>query len=516
MKGSVLNKRIISLLLSAALLTVTLFSAGCTKRPPQPDDEDFITEETEEEEEEPVPGGSLAVPYTTADSLNPFYCKSVTNSSLMSLIFRSLYYPDSSYVPVRDIAESESLKGQILEVRLTNDLDFSDGSPITAQDVKYSFDCAKKSVCYAQVLRGINTCLVNDSFNLTFELEHPDINVLNALYFPIVKRGSATTETSLPIGSGYYRFTQDGIRLSLSANMKYAGKIPEVGTIRLVDTVGNEVPEHLVDTGEIDFFYSDLADANTNRVYSSVTNVYLNNLVYIGVNSDSPIMGLTDLKQAFSYALNRQAICENAFRGFARAAVLPFNISWKELSVSQFAASLSLGGDPAKAEKMFAERGIGKDLNPATVNLICSDSNSFIRNAASLIASALEPYNVIVNVMPMSPAKLEDTVKNGVYDLYIAELKIPANMDLTEFFTPDGAAVWGMKLDQIVSDDMFFKYRNGEVSMDEFLEVFWAEMPFIPLCFRNGRFCYTRDITSDLSATENRIYGGIPEWTYAS
>ena len=463
----------------------------------------------EEDEAEVIPGGSLSVPFSEDDSLNPFFCETLHNSSLTSLTYRFLYTLDTSFTPVRDIALSESASGQILKVTINPDLVFSDGSPLTAEDVKYSFDCAAASKRYAPALSGIDSCYAEDEKCVVFELEYPDVNVLSSLIFPIVKKGTAATSYDRPVGNGFYQFYEDGIRLSLKANLRYSGTLPEIGTVRLTDISSNTAPHNLVSTKELDFYYSDLSDADVSGVNCSSTGVYLNNLVFMGVNHYNVNLILASFRRALSYAIDRQALAESAFMGWARAAAVPFNTSWSGYASSHFASAASFTADGAKTAELLSAFGFGEGGHPLDLVLLCNEGNAFIRNAANEIAAALKPYNVNITVQLLSSGDLKKAVEAGLYDLYIAEIKLPANMNLEEFFTYGGKAAYGIDFSYLSCDEAYFSYRSGEITIDDFLEAFSNDMPFIPLAYRNGRFLYTRDVISELYCSEGFFYSNI-------
>ena len=469
----------------------------------------------EEETEAVIPGGSLSVPYYSTDSLNPFYCETVLNCALTSLTYRYLYTLDTSFEAVKDMALSESLSGLVLKVYINPDLVFSDGSALTAADVKYSFDCAKYSDRYKATLAGISGCYRESDSCAVFELKAEDVNVINCLTFPIVKNGTAADSDALPTGNGFYQYSRDGIRLSLKANLRYAGDLPDIGTVRLTDVKGNASPENLVGTQEIDFCYSDLSDADTSGVNCSATGIYLNNLVYMGVNHANVNLVLASFRQAISFGIDRTSLSDNAFMGYARAAAVPFNTSWSGYAKSLSASSVSLTADTAKTQQLLSERAFGVDGHPLDLVLVCNEGNAFIRNTANEIAAALAPCNINITVRLLSSSDLKKAVQSGAYDLYIAEIKLPANMDLSEFFSYGGAASYGMIFDNLTCDEAYFSYKKGEISLDDFIMSFNKDMPFIPLAYRNGRFLYTRDVTSELTASEGFFFKGIDGLTFS-
>ncbi len=463
----------------------------------------------EEEETAVIPGGSLSVPYIESDSLNPFFSATLPNSALTSLTYRCLYTLDTAFMPGKDIAVSENISGQLLKVFINPDLVFSDGSALTAEDVKYSFDCAKASKRYSAALSGISSCEAQDEKCVVFELSYPDVNVLSVLTFPIVKNGTASTKDALPTGNGFYQFNEDGIRLTLKANLRYSGTLPEIGTIRLTDVSRNTNPANLVGTGELDFYYSDLSDSDIAGVNCSSTGVYLNNLVFMGVNHNNVNLVLSTFRQALSFAIDRQKIAESAFMGFARGAAVPVNTSWNKYSSSLSASVMSLTADGEKTEELLSARGFGAEGQPLNLVLLCNEGNAFIRNAANEIAAALKPYNVNITIQLLSSENLRKAVQAGEYDLYIAEMKISANMDLSEFFSYGGNASYGIIFDNIICDEEYTRFRSGEISLDDFIASFNADMPFIPLVYRNGRLLYTRDVISELYCSEGFLYKDI-------
>ena len=134
---------------------------------------------------------------------------------------------------------------------------------------------------------------------------------------------------------------------------------------------------------------------------------------------------------------------------------------------------------------------------------------------ANEIAAMLSPFNVNVTISLLSPENLKKAVEAGAYDLYIAEIKLPCTMDLSQLFSAGGRASYGMIFDNIYCDEAYFSYRNGEINLDDFIASFNADMPFIPLVYRNGRFLYTRDITSELIASENFLFKGAHMLTFS-
>ena len=497
--------RLLPLLLCAALL---LPQAGCV-RPANEETTAAAPEETTAAPE--APAGSVSVPYLPSDSLNPYYMETVVNAALVSLYCRGLYYLDNGYNAVADLAQSETVSVENVRVNLQPGLTFSDGTPLTAKDVVYSYERAEQSELYGDHLKNIVYCTAPDDATVLFSLDHPDVNVLNDLIFPVVKSGTADRQDALPVSCGHYRFSQDGIRLSLAGNPAYQGNPAPVSIVRLTEVTENTTLETLVDGGEVTFCYSDLSHGSAKRTYAAATDIYLKTLVFLGVNGSDVNFGIPEMRRALSIALDRQEIVSAGFQNFARAAVLPFNTSWSALADSAVAAEQSFRGDLETADRIMEPYGAGEGRSECFVRLLCPESNSFLRNTAGVIAKQLAKLNITVTVENVNQYEYYAALEERDYQLYLAEIKLTPDMNLAPFLLY-GAASYGFNEEESELPELYYEYRGGELPLEDFLQAFVKETPFIPLCFRNGRMCYSSDVSGVSGVSEFRLFGDIDQW----
>lgn len=499
--------RVIVAVLSAIAIVICSFSS-CS--------EPIVSETSAESGENTVtervsPVGVLTVPYTTLDSLNPFVTKSLLNSSLTSLVFRSLYVTDAGFMPVEDVAKTGSVQGKIVSVTLRDDIVFSDGTSLSAADVVYSFQKAKSSTVYAQSLKNIETCETVSKSEVRFTLSRADVNVLAVLTFPIAKNGTAEGAEALPTGAGRYTFQKGELRTNLTCNLRYNGEMPKIGTVRLYDVTVSESLMHLLDIGEIDCYFTDLSEGSAKRTYSSVNEVYLNDLVFIGVNSESFPLNTADMRKALSMVCDRRRIVESAFMNHARITEIPMNTAWTAVINSKEQIYSASDSGITAANALMKTLGYGTDGNPLTLRLIYTDTGSFMRNTVSLLAENFEEANITLEITKLDGDAYETSLANGDYDLYLGEVKLTKNMDLGCFFDEGGSVSFGIAAETSVRTK-YFDYLSGADSLDAFLRSFNESVPFIPLCFRNGQFCYSRTVGGTVEVTEDNIYGTIDKW----
>ncbi len=490
------------------LLAALLLFCACRRGP--------VTEETtaapEATTEAPLPEGSITVPYTELDSLNPFFTETLINFSLISLAYDGLFYLDGGFMPVACLAKEYAAVEQTVKVTLADSLVFSDASPLTSADVVYSFLKAKESPLYAESLQNITDCEADGSYSVSFALESPDVNAVNLLTFPVVKTGTAETAEDIPVGCGCYRYERDELRLYLTYNLRHAGGIPAIGTVRLRDVNTSSTLMHLLNTGAVDCFFTDLADGSAKRSYSGVNEIYLNNLVFLGVNAESPMLGMADLRKAVSLAISRVALAENAFVSHARAAVFPVNSSWDALADVPDPVNAKYEADVNAADAVLSALQAGSEGETLHYTLLVENTNAFLRAAAQQLAEQLAQVNMEITVNELSARGFQAALQAGEYDFYLAEIKLTKNMDLWPFFTPGGAAARGIDFTALTVVDTYRQYRAGQTELGAFLAAFDDSLPFIPLVYRNGQFCYSRSIKSGVTATEDRLYMNVAEW----
>jgi peptide/nickel transport system substrate-binding protein len=165
---------------------------------------------------------------------------------LMTLIYDTLLWRDQggSAEPwlARQIRRSEG--GRRVTVTLRDGARFHDGRPLTAQDVKFSYDyyAERYQPRFTPQLRAIESTEVVDELTVAFNLEYPSPGFSQPLAdVPILPRHlwedlpDGQTPLGMPVGSGPYRLVErnPGQRYVFRANEDYFLGTPRVGTLEL-------------------------------------------------------------------------------------------------------------------------------------------------------------------------------------------------------------------------------------------------------------------------------------------
>ncbi len=486
-------KKIIALIIVLSLITSVF--CGCNKSEENPDDPQVITNLGE------IGENSLRLAYSKADTLDPFTASMSANIQVLGLIYDGLYKLDKTYNPIPVIAKSSIVSGTTINITI-NDVWFSDGSVLTPGDILYSFNKAKESPHYAERLRNFISASVSSSNMLVFTLESSDPYALACLTFPVVKNGS---EGDLPVGSGRYSVKTSGETTYLVVNTKKSGFNPVIKTITLVPVRDSESVESSLEIGNTGFFYNDLSSGSYSRINAKTVGMGINNFVYLAFNSSSEIFSNPLIRQAVNLAVNRNEITSTAFQAHARATYSPFNPDWHMLA----SKDLIIPVDTAKAQQLIAQSGI--DITQKEVSILVNKENGFKLETAEFIANYLRALGFNVILKNYEPQYYTEAIGLGSYDMYIGEIKLTANMDLTPLL--GGSQGYGIN-PECSSVIRYNQLLGGGCELMDFINTFNEDLPFIPICYRNGAASYTNSMNADFNCCDNDVFYDIETWSF--
>ncbi len=499
-------------LLCAVLLLVSL--AGCGEQP-QPETDD-TTEPvlTQTDPSSAAVTRIVTLPYTAADALNPFQTKSTMNRDICTLLYDALVRLDETFTPVPSVAADYALNGQTLTVLLRDDVRFTTGELLHPRDVVYSFQCAKESPCYAARLANFFSCNADGDDSVTFSLVEPNAQAANCLDFPIVQFG--TGESEIPIGCGRYRLYHKDADLYLEAyENSSAMEEMEQQTLKLLDISTRENELQLLQIGELSAFYVDPASQKREKIFANEWDVPLLNFVYLGLNSARDHLNDAAFRRALAAAVDKPTVCASAYDAHAMAADAPFHPLWGE------APQDNVRFDPLAAPGYFDALGYTlssnakrtKNKQGVTLEMVVNSENAVRLNAAKLIAQQLRDCGFTVNLSVLDYDSYLIRLDSGLWDLYIGEVKLTADMDLSLFFSAEGQANYGID-SAGAGAQAWREWRAGTVNTSTFEQVFLQDQPFVPLCFRSGVLYCAKELQIEGEVNENDLYANLYTWSY--
>lgn len=482
-------------LILAVTLIFTLF-CGCEDNQSETKDPVLITNLNSSTK------GTLKLAYSKADMLDPFTCSMSANTQILGLVYDGLYKLDKNYQPIPVIAKSSIVSGTTINVTLDS-VKFSDGTPVTSSDVAYSFEQAKLSPTYGTRLENFASASISTSNMLVFNLVKADPYALACLNFPIVKNGSIG---ELPVGSGRYVPQKSGESIYLVVNKQKSGFNPTIKTIMLVPIRDSSSVESSLEIGNTGFYYNDLSSGTYSRINAKTVDMGINNFVYLAFNSASEIFSNQLIRQAVNLAIDRKEITTTAFQGHARETYSPFNPDWYQLS----SKDLIISTDIQKAKELIEQSEI--DITSKEISLLVNKENQFKLEAAQFISGYLTELGFKVLLKDYEPQYYTEATELGSYDLYIGEIRLSPNMDLTPILG-GGKVSYGIN----PANAACLRYSqllSGGCELMDFINTFNEALPLIPLCYRNAAASYTNAMQADYACCDGDVFYDIETWSF--
>ncbi len=448
----------------------------------------------------------FAISYSREDTLNPYTATTEVNLSLAGLLFDSLTVVDAAFTPQLSLAASVTATDAThLTVKLRDGAVFSDGTAVALTDVTGSFEAAKKSQNYDELLTNVVSATINRRTDeIIFTLATGVPNAAACLSFPVMKVSTATTAAgAAPLGGGVYVYTVGDTGAYLAANAQWADK-PRYTKVQLRDLPNVQSMYYGLASGNITYYYNDLNTGDIPRVTGASAKVNMNALVYLGMNSANPALSQPAVRQALSLLIDRTSLAANAFAGWALPADKPFHPAWcvsEKLEPVTGMGAQDLSGAVKKLQ--------GSGQKKLKLELIYSLDSGNRGTLVDMVRTQLESAGIQMTVTPLAYEEYMARLRNGQYDLYVGEIRLAANMDLNPLLG-GGEAHYGVAADDAAAL-AYRQYCDATGTLEAFFTAFGESMPYIPLCWRCGFSAYDRRLTT-VTPHGYAPYYGIGNW----
>ena len=255
--------------------------------------------------------------------LDPRHATDANSVRIGNLIYSSLLRFDEHMRLRPELARSwRRLDERNYEFTLRNDVHFHNGKPLTATDVKYTFESILDPATHSPKrgrLKPLATVEQTGTHQLRFHLNAPHAPFVEQFTLGIVPVDSPSGSTPPP-GSGPFMLEamDGGEKVTLKANAHYWQGKPALAGI-----VFKAVPDAMVRVlefkkGTIDFMQNDIepdmlpwlkkhSDADIG-IHQGTT------FQYIGINLAHPILKQRKVRQALALAINRDAIIRHLLK----------------------------------------------------------------------------------------------------------------------------------------------------------------------------------------------------------
>jgi len=420
-----------------------------------------------------------------ASNLIPMLSTDSTSHSIGALCYNGLVKYDKDIRIVGDLAESWEVSpdGLIITFHLRKGVKWHDGHPLTAEDVLFTYKVTidpKTPTAYSGDFLKVKKAEALDSHTFRVTYDKPFAPALMSWGAAVMPKhlleGKDITKSPLtrrPVGTGPYIFREwvTGQKIVLVSNPEYfEGRpyidgfvlriIPDMATMFLelrakgIDMM-NLTPLQYTRQTENPFFRK-----NFNK-YRYLSFAY----TYLGYNMRNPLFADRRIRQAISYAINKEAIIQGILLGYGRPATGPYKPgTWAHNpDVKKYPY------DPQKAHALLAEAGwkdtdgdgiLDRGGQPFTFEIVTNQGNEIRAKTAEIVQKQLAEVGMQVKIRTIEWAALvNEFINKGRFDATVLGWTIPMDPDIFD--------VWHSSKTK-PGELNFISYRNREV--DDLLE----------------------------------------------
>lgn len=452
-------------------------------------------------------------------SMNPLFATTNSEKVLSKLMFATLTTVDrSGHIGIglaKSIKATES--GKIWKIRLRDNLSWSDGEPITNEDVLFTTDLIKNPAVSSIYDANLSNVKVseNEEGEIVFELPTAYADFDSALNFPIVpkhilentdpKTLIESSFSSAPVTSGAFSFnakqqtsTNDGEQvIYLSSNPSYYRGKTLLNSFAVHAYEDKTEIIKAVNAGSVtataELSGSDSKDISMGNVIQK--NSSLNSGAFIFFNTTNERIKDVALRAAIRQGIDLARIREKAPETMA----LDFPLIESQIKLSKYPEIPARDFEAAKAKiaELAGEEPIRVEI--ATVN------SGYLPDVTTTIEEELKALGIITNVSVYEENQefITNIISKRNYDILVYEVELGADPDLLPYYHSSQVSSAGLNLSNYrnaLVDDLLLRARD---TLDEelrvkkyetFLEYWVSGVPAIGLYQPNLTYYYNKNV----------------------
>ena len=411
------------------------------------------------------------------NSLNPLFATTNSEKVLSKLMFATLSTVDYSGHVGLGLAASivPDDTGKVWAVTLKEGLKWSDGEPITLEDVLYTVNLAKDptiNTAYSSNFSGITVERIDDTLYFALPSAYADFDAtLNIPILPSHILGNVASGQLLehsfssdPVTSGAFKFnamqsvSADGETIVyLSANPNYYKEEPMLNSFAIhtyssaEDIVAALSTGAVTATAELSAVYRDQLPSDL--IYEKQT--ALASGVFAFLNTTSPVLNNVSVRQAIQRGVDMATV--RSVLGYEYT--LDYPILSSELEIDEYPARPDYDFNAAK-EAINSAGAAGQTLRLVTIN------SGYLPDLAAMMEGQLEDLGFKVELSVYDPGQefLINVVRPREYDILIYEVELGADPDLFAYYHSSQATATGLNLSNYANalvDDLILGARSS-------------------------------------------------------
>ena len=467
--------------------------------------------------------------------------------SIYDLMYDGLMFINDDYLPECALAESYSHSGKTWTFKLREDLYFSDGTPVTADDVVATANWILNKVKMAEEAQDgnvydkgyymnlkyfISSISARDDRTVVIKASRNYFGFLYAMTFPILPAWALDMDN--PPGTGAYMLAsfEPKSALELTVNPHWWKTPPQVKRIRFVM---HQLPAEVIESYEyarVDAaFTRQIASAQYKSGTSSLALDYrTNQMECLLMNHSAFPLNSKNVREAIRYLINVDYIAQQVYNGMVERTNTPFIAgTWMyndsldayfRQDVNKAMELLDADGwsdtnDDGILDKPNDE---GESVKLELDLYVYEEPDNDVRlETANYIKDTLEKYGFSINIITVSYAQASQKLSAGAYELCLASYAMDVCPD-AGFMLIAGNTGNYCRYRSSTMTDLCSELRTqmDQVGYQNVLwqiqEQFAKDCPFICFFYRSGTVLTRKMYTTVRDVRELELLRGIEDF----
>jgi peptide/nickel transport system substrate-binding protein len=394
-----------------------------------------------------------------ARRLNPVTANDGASGTINDQVFNGLVKYNKDIKLVGDLAKQWEISngGKTITFYLRKGVKWHDGVEFTAEDCLFTYQKfidPNVATPYSSSYTDISKAEVVSKYVFRVTYKEPFSPALESWAMGMIPRhlleGKDINTDQFnrhPVGTGPYKFKEwiSGQKIVLVANDDYFEGRPNIDQFiyRIIPDSSTMFQELL--SGGIDMMSLSplqyLRKSETRRIRDNYVKFRYpaNAYTYMGYNLRNPLFSEIKVRQALSYAINRQGIIDGILLGLGRPCTGPFSyVSWAYNPNAK-----SYAYDPGKARSMLAEAGwkdlnsdgiLEKDGKPFRFTIMTNQGNTERIRTAEIIQQNMKALGIDVNIRVMEWQAFLEQIDKRSFDAIILGWSMGRDPDIYDIW----------------------------------------------------------------------------------
>ncbi len=463
------------------------------------------------------------------DSSNPLLTRNKQLMDIYQLVYEPLLILDKNYKLQPCLAtEYAKTSATTYIIKMNNSIKWSDGSSLTAEDVKFTVDLLKsKDNIYSENVKNITSVEAIDNSTVKFNLSEDMPFFEYNLIFPIMCKNYYDEEffktSKYHIGTGMYKVSEisqnqiileknenyrDKDKVNKNINKIYINKFSEVGEaynsfkIGNIDVLSTSSVSYQEYIGTIGYYIKEYKG----REYD-----------FLSCNCNDYLLQDKSVRQALGYAIDKENIVSTVYNNkyYTSEYVLDYG------SYLYSNDQVSSGYNPEKAKEILTNAGWvynnnrwRKNGRMLSLTIATNSSNEKRCEVAQNIKDQLENIGIQVNVWKVSDDQYRYLLQNKSYQILLTGVYNSYSPDIAYFYGENNIANYNneevkslINSSKNISDEKTLEDRYKNI-----INITKEDCPYISLYRNKNSLLVNQNIVGNFEPTNYGAFKNFETW----